>query len=348
VLLCHQLRVLDKTRLQRKLGTVGPSDGFRFDTALAMYRAYETELYKFDQVYRYFCEAADLAESQNWDVLKELREQIEAVYVHGYITNQALAWGQFVDPSGTDLLHHCQLDQVPNQHEFYQRHVKARLDEAENRRVFVVISDAFRYEAAQEFTQMLNGTYRFEADLTSQFGVLLSYTALGMASLLPHQVLEYKNNGTILVDGKPAASLDQRNAILSTVDGVAIRFDELVAMKKEQGREFISGKRVVYVYHNRVDAIGDSASTKANTFQAVREAITEIADTVRYIINSLNGNYVVVTADHGFLFTETIDLSYRCLIWPGLSPTSDSTSGEKFSISVKPSSVSAARSSETI
>jgi uncharacterized protein (TIGR02687 family) len=238
-------------------------------------------------------------------VLKELREQIEAVYVHGYITNQALAWGQFVDPSGTDLLHHCQLDQVPNQHEFYQRHVKARLDEAENRRVFVVISDAFRYEAAQEFTQMLNGTYRFEADLTSQFGVLLSYTALGMASLLPHQVLEYKNNGTILVDGKPAASLDQRNAILSTVDGVAIRFDELVAMKKEQGREFISGKRVVYVYHNRVDAIGDSASTKANTFQAVREAITEIADTVRYIINSLNGNYVVVTADHGFLFTET-------------------------------------------
>jgi hypothetical protein len=106
-----------------------------------------------------------------------------------------------------------------------------------------------------------------------------------MASLLPHQVLEYKNNGTILVDGKPTASLDQRNAMLSTVDGVAIRFDELVAMKKEQGREFISGKRVVYVYHNRVDAIGDSASTEANTFQAVRDAMTEVADTVRYLIN---------------------------------------------------------------
>jgi uncharacterized protein (TIGR02687 family) len=221
------------------------------------------------------------------------------------MTNQALAWGKFVDPSGPDLLHHWKIGQVPNQHEFYQRYVKTRLDEAENRRAFVVISDAFRYEAAQELTQMLNGTYRFEADLSSQLGVLPSYTALGMASLLPHQVLEYKDNGTMLVDGKPTSSLDQRNAILSTVDGVALRAEELVAMKKEQGRELISGKRVVYVYHNRVDAIGDTASTEADTFQAVRTAITEIADTVRYIINNLNGNYVVVTADHGFLFTET-------------------------------------------
>jgi len=30
-----------------------------------MYRAYETELFKFDQLYRHFCEAADFAESQN-------------------------------------------------------------------------------------------------------------------------------------------------------------------------------------------------------------------------------------------------------------------------------------------
>jgi hypothetical protein len=67
------------------------SDGFWFDTAWAMYRAYETDLYKFDQVYRYFCEAADRVESQGFDVLKRLREQIEAVYVHGCITKQALA-----------------------------------------------------------------------------------------------------------------------------------------------------------------------------------------------------------------------------------------------------------------
>jgi uncharacterized protein (TIGR02687 family) len=171
--------------------------------------------------------------------------------------------------------------------------------------VFVVISDAFRYEAAHELTQILNGTYRLEAELTSQLGVLPSYTALGMASLLPHQTLEYKDNGTVLVDGKPTVSLEQRSTVLSTVEGVAVRADELLAMKKEQGRAFVSGKRVVYVYHNRVDATGDSASTESDTFQAVRTALSEVADTVRYIINTLNGNYVLITADHGFLFTET-------------------------------------------
>jgi len=281
-------------------------DGFHFDTAAAMYRAYETELYQFDQHYRRCCEAADLAESQHWDVLKTLREQVEAVYVRWYLTHLTLAWGTFVEPAGrTGLLHHWSIDQVPNQHQFYQQHVQRRLEEAENRKVFVIISDAFRYEAAQELTQVLNGTYRFEADLTSQLGVVPSYTALGMASLLPHQTLTYHANGAVLVDGIPAASLEQRSAVLGAVHGVAIRADALLAMKKEQGRAFVNGHRVVYVYHNQVDAIGDSASTEAQTFQAVRTAITEIADTVRYIVNTLNGNYVLITADHGFLFTET-------------------------------------------
>jgi uncharacterized protein (TIGR02687 family) len=282
------------------------ADGFHFATAASMYRAYETELYQFDQRYRYCCEAADLAEPQQWDVLKTLREQVEAVYVHWYLTHLTLAWGTFVDPAGpTSLLQRWHIDQVPNQHQFYQRHVKRRLDEADNRKVFVIISDAFRYEAAQELTQVLNGTYRFEADLTSQLGVLPSYTALGMASLLPHQSLSYHENGSVLADGHATASLEQRSAVLGAVNGVAIRAEELVAMKKDQGRAFVSRHRVIYVYHNQVDAIGDTASTEAQTFQAVRTAITDIADTVRYIVNTLNGNYVVITADHGFVFTET-------------------------------------------
>jgi uncharacterized protein (TIGR02687 family) len=279
-------------------------DGFGFDTAPAMYRAYETELYKFDLLYRYFCEAADLAESQGWDVLKKLREQIEAMYVNWYVTNQTLAWGKFVDPLGTiGLMNHWTIDKVPNQHEFYKRHVKKRLDEAENRKAFVIISDAFRYEAAHELTQELNGRYRFEAELTSQLGVLPSYTALGMASLLPHKSLTYKSNGDVLVDERPTASLDQRNAILADVEGMVCKADELIAMKKEEGRKFVSGKKVIYIYHNTVDVVGES--NEAHTFEAVRTAIDQLAALVSYVINTLNGNYVVITADHGFLFTET-------------------------------------------
>ena len=151
-----------------------------------MYGAYESELYRFDQLYRYFCESADFAEAVGWGILKPLRADIEAHYVNWYLTNLTLVWGQFVEGG---LLSKWQIDKIPNQYRFFDQNVRPRLEEGENRRAFVVISDAFRYEAAQELASELNGKYRFEATLSSQLGVLPSYTALGMASLLPHTSL---------------------------------------------------------------------------------------------------------------------------------------------------------------
>lgn len=125
-----------------------------------------------------------------------------------------------------------------------------------------------------------------------------------MASLLPHQKLAYKE-GAVLVDGKPTAGMPQRDAILQTIGGLAVKYDALMAMKKDEGREFVKDKRVVYVYHNAVDALGDDAGTENRTFEGVRKAIEELVAVVGYIINNLNGHHILVTADHGFLFTES-------------------------------------------
>jgi uncharacterized protein (TIGR02687 family) len=300
----------------------GHRQGFTFDTAEAMYHAYETDLFRFDQLYRHFCEAADIVESRNWDLLKKLREQVEACYTNWYVTTLALAWGKLVEP----VLPKWQLPNVPNQSEFYARNIQRRLEEAERRRSFVIISDAFRYEAAEELCRELNGKYRFQADLTSQLGVLPSYTALGMAALLPHKTLYYKPGGEVQVDGKPTAGMDYRNAILASEDGLAVRADDLMAKKKEEGREFISGKRLIYIYHNVVDAVGDKAETEKDTFQAVRRAINELAALVSHVANNLNGTHIVLTADHGFLFSESA---------PGAP--------EKSSLSEKPSGTAVAK-----
>ena len=48
-----------------------------------------------------------------------------------------------------------------------------------------------------------------------------------------------------------------------------------------------------------------TARPKGDTFEAVRRAIDELAALVGHIVNNLNGHHIVVTADHGFLFTET-------------------------------------------
>ena len=75
--------------------------GFDSPDMAAMYKDYESKLFRFDQLYRHFCENADVAAGQGWDVLKPLREEIEACYCNGYLTPIALAWGKFVDAETT-------------------------------------------------------------------------------------------------------------------------------------------------------------------------------------------------------------------------------------------------------
>lgn len=277
-------------------------DGFDYPDATAMYRAYETKLFRFDQFYRLFCESADVAEAQGWNIVKPMRAEVEAHYVNWYLLNLSMAWGKFLDPKD-GLLSKWRIEDVSNQYRFFESKVRPWLDGADNRRAFVIVSDALRYEAAEELTAELNGKYRFEATLSSQLGVLPSYTALGMASLLPHKTLAYKGTD-VLVDGKSSVA-GARDAILQSVNGLACKSSDLMAMTKEKGREFVKDKRVVYIYHNTIDAIGDQAGTEDNTFAAVRQAIGELAALVGNVVNNLNAHQVIITADHGFLFSET-------------------------------------------
>lgn len=277
-------------------------DGFPFADASDLYRLYVNELFRFDQLYRHFCEAADLAENAGWDLLKPLREDIEAVYCNWYLVRLGIEWGKCLDGG---LLEHWRVANIPNQQDFYRNHVLPQLERSERLRVFVIVSDAFRFEAAQELCLCLNGKYRFQAELTTQLGTLPSHTALGMASLLPGKKRAYGKSGDIMVDGYPAGSLEQRNVILETVGGMAIKAEELLGLTKEEGRRRVADKRVIYIYHNTIDATGDSASTEAGTFAAVRKTINELTSLVQFIIDNLNGNHVLITADHGFLFSES-------------------------------------------
>lgn len=278
------------------------SDGFAHSNPKTFFDAYVDELFRFDQLYRHFCEAADFAEAAGWDILKSLRERIEDVYGKWYLAGLALRWGEQLEGGG--LLNSWHLSGTGAQQDFFKRYVQPRLDEADDRRVFVIISDAFRFESARELTDELNGRYRFTASLVPQLGVLPSYTALGMASLLPHQELSYDANGAVLIDGRPTSGLVNRQKILDSVDGIAVDAEKFLAMNKLDGREFIKPYRVVYIYHDQIDKTADRGN-EDKTFSAVRTSIDELGSLVSRIVNNLNGNYVLVTADHGFLFQES-------------------------------------------
>ncbi len=277
-------------------------DNFDQPSAEAHWQNYKSGLYRFDQIYRQFCEQADVVEAETWSVLKPLRDQIELHYGNGFVAPLAMAWGEKVQG---DLLDHWKIPGIVNQQDFFETKVAPVLAGGAARRVFVIISDAFRYEAAQELVSEMNGKYRFKATLETMLGVLPSYTALGMASLLPQDTVAYKENGDVLIDGKPSSGFDNRDAILQAREGIALRAEDIMSLKKDEARERIRGKRVVYIYHNQVDAAGDSAATEGDTFRAVRGAIESLAQLTRQIIDKMNGSLVFITADHGFLFQES-------------------------------------------
>lgn len=284
------------------------TNGFSYPTAKEMFVEYSSELFRFDQLYRHFHEATDQVEMAGWDVLKNLVNSIDDLYSNWLMDQLAMSWDSFMEPdSGDGLLDKWSFFSPYNQYQFFDKYVKKEFKNKARSRVFVIISDAFRYEVAEELTRGINSKYRLKASLEPMLGVLPSYTSLGMASLLPHKQISFKpGTANILVDGKPAASLEQRSAILAGKNGVAIKADELMAMSKSQGRDFIKPYQVVYIYHNQIDALGDKAVTESKTFSATRTTIDELGALVRFLVNNLNGSYVLATADHGYIYQEKV------------------------------------------
>ena len=278
-------------------------EGLGYGSAAALWADYRDRLFLFDQRYRHFLAAADQVEIHGWQLLQSLKAAIESAYTGWFLPQLAQALGTYLE-GGQGLLSSWRLAGIPRQDEFFDTQVRPPLDSGTRARVFVVISDAFRYEAAVELAGLLRSANRMAVELEALLGVLPSYTALGMAALLPHARLDYRANGDVHADRQPTATLEQRSALLHNVNGIATKADDLIAMGKEGGRAFVRPHRVVYVYHDQIDAIGDKQATEGQTFEATAKAITELAALVRFIMNTLNGGLVLLTADHGYLYQD--------------------------------------------
>jgi len=318
--------------------------GFSFANAATGFAQYRDELFLFDQLYRQFHAAADSVEPTAWAVLHELRETIENLYSGWFIPQLSTAWSKVIEGQ-EGLLGSWALPGVTPQQAFFDKLV-IPLYEGGAKRVFVIISDAFRFEVAHELVQQTNSKSRFKASLDCMLGVLPSYTTLGMAALLPHTTLAYKESANldVLADGHLVATLDQRSEHLKPFGGIAVKAEDLLALGKEKGRELVREHRLIYIYHDRIDMIGDKQASETKTFEAAAKTVQELSQVLGFIINSLNGSTVLVTADHGFMYQEsaldeadkstldekpagTIKAKKRYLIGKALGPSPKAWSG---------------------
>lgn len=190
---------------------------------------------------------------------------------------------------------------MPQQVDFYRKNVGR-----EEKRVFVIVSDALRYEVAAELAEELQQETQCTVELNSCEGIFPTVTKYGMAALLPHKELtvEPRESGPlqVLADGM-STEAGNRDKVLKQFNenSVALKYQHILPMKRAERSSLVKGKDVVYIYHDKVD---EASHTSDNlVFSACQDAIREIKNMVRIIRNEFSGTRVFITADHGFLYT---------------------------------------------
>jgi len=260
---------------------------------------YEADWFRIDQLYRQFTFAARTAPAEQSRVLDELRTQVESFYANKFLYTLGSAWQQQVD--GIDRWRSAVLR---SQASFYTDYV-APITKDGRRKAVVIISDALRYEVADELGSRIRQEDRFDADLKAVLGVVPSYTQLGMAALLPHSTIGHSKDGDpVRVDGQRTDGTANRNKILEAVDGKAIQGEDVFSLTRDELRELYQQHQVLYVYHNRIDATGDKPGTERQVFEATEDTLRELVDLVKRLSNA-NATNILITADHGFLFQDT-------------------------------------------
>ena len=106
-------------------------------------------------------------------------------------------------------------------------------------KIYVIISDALRYEVASSLVKDLE-LDRSKVELSSVQGVFPTITKFGMAALLPKNKLsvEVKNDSIkVLADGH-TTEMSDRDAVLklSNPNSVALRYKDFITMKREEKR----------------------------------------------------------------------------------------------------------------
>ena len=267
-----------------------------FDEGLDRYRH---DWFRIDQLYRQFTYAARTAEFP--DPLEVLRAQVEKCYANKFVYDLGNAWQQQVDGSTGGGLP-CSV----RRHRSITDHVAPIIRDG-RRKAVVIISDALRYEVADELGSRIRQEDRFDATLDAVLGVLPSYTQLGMAALLAAHARSghSKDGDPVVVDGQRSDGTADRSKILEGVGGRAIQAeDSSCSDPGRAARAVPAATRCLYVYHNRIDATGDKPGTERQVFEAVEDTLRDLVDLVKRLTNA-NATNILITADHGFLFQDT-------------------------------------------
>ena len=273
--------------------------GLSITSADEGFKMYVNDLYIIDQHYRHFFHEAKLAESTN--LVNDIIPKVEQTYTNKFLSVLANKWQPVVD-----AMDKWQITGVSTQRSFFSTHVSPFTQKG--KRIFVIISDALRYETMKELEQRIAQENRMETTMKpAMLCVQPSYTQLGMAALLPHRVLSYeKQSAEVFADGVSTQGTANRTKILQTAvpKSTAIKAEEFLT---ECNKDWVKDYDLVYIYSNTIDKVGDALATETQVFKATEDEMDKIVRIVK-AIRDANGSNIFITADHGYIYqNETLD-----------------------------------------
>ena len=277
---------------------------FHIVEPVKIWNFYINEGFLMDQYYRqfhfYYGNALNHPNYVLEDLLKKCTDVVEGLYCEWFLKDLSSSWINTIE---NDLSSLGYISEIQKQRDFFRRYVAPNIEKSN--RTFVVISDALRFEVAKELSEVLNHSTKGKVTIEAIQSTFPSITKFGMEALLPGRDIQYNDKAEVLLDNYPTLSTVNRNTILNQnyQNSIAITYKDLLQMKQAERRSLVQGKDVVYVYHNTIDAMGDKLPTETKVFEACNTAISEISAIVKIIVNDLSGSNLLITSDHGFLYT---------------------------------------------
>ena len=260
---------------------------------------YQEDYYVIDQLYRqseelYFqidpsCEL--------FTTIQQTKTNLDQNYAK-LCNRMNLEWTRCIKDAGS-----MQAVHLLRQNDFYEERIKPI-----QKKVVVIVSDALRYEVAQELIGELAKS-RHIATLKPALAMLPTETKYCKPSLLPHNELRLYGQGDkqdMAVDNHILDTTEKRSDHLQRYrDGaICVPFETVAEYNQDKNREIFKHS-LVYIFHDVIDKSGHDGNAKQVT-QACREAINELGTMIPKIHASYNVTEVYVTSDHGFLFNDIV------------------------------------------
>ena len=260
---------------------------------------YQEDYYVVDQLYRQVEELYFKIDPscELFATIQQTKNNLDQNYAK-LCNRMNLEWTRCIkDAGGMSQVH------LLRQYDFYEERIKPI-----QKKVVVIVSDALRYEVAQELIGELARS-RHVATLKPALAMLPTETKYCKPSLLPHNELKLYGQGEkqdMAVDNHILDTTEKRSDHLQRYrDGaICVPFETVAEYNQDKNREIFKHS-LVYIFHDVIDKTGHDGNAKQVT-QACREAITELSTMIPKIHASYNVTEVYVTSDHGFLFNDIV------------------------------------------